>query len=269
MKTDDFGDRMKMLEGAETSRRFLPLAPICARMDGKSFHTWTADCERPYDKRLSDLMIETTKSLVKETGAKIGYCQSDEISLIFHTEDYNSTIYFEGRISKMVSVLASLTTGFFNRAAPKFFGVERPIAFFDARVWSVGTKWEAANAILWREQDAAKNSISMAAQKYFSHSELQGKSGPEMQEMLFKKHDINWNSYPPFFKRGSFIQRRTVKKELSAEEFQSIPEKFRPATNLFERSEIAVVSMPKFSTVVNRVEVIFDGQDPQTIQDPS
>ena len=67
MQNDNFGDRMKLYEGAEAARKTIPLLPICVRLDGKSFSKWTADLERPYDKRMSDLMIATTKFLVDET----------------------------------------------------------------------------------------------------------------------------------------------------------------------------------------------------------
>ena len=82
MNGDMFGDRMKDYERRETSRKFLPLAPVYARIDGRCFSSFTRGMERPYDVRLTRCMVETTKHLVKETGALIGFCQSDEISLV-------------------------------------------------------------------------------------------------------------------------------------------------------------------------------------------
>jgi len=70
---DDFGDRMKIYEMAEAGRRLMPLLPACARLDGKSFSNFTKDMKRPYDERLSRLMVDTTKHLVKETNACMGY----------------------------------------------------------------------------------------------------------------------------------------------------------------------------------------------------
>jgi len=265
MQNDDFGDRMKMLEQAEAGRRLLPLLPVIARLDGKSFHTWTADLKRPYDERLVDLMQDLTAFLVDKTSARIGYTQSDEISLVFYSETYESQIFFDGKIQKINSVLASMASAYFNsHAVAAFFPVQKPLAFFDCRVWAVPNKSEAANSILWREQDASKNSISMLARAYFSHKEIHGKSGEEMQEMLFQQHKINWNDCPDFFKRGTFFSRRKVFKELTGLELLKIPEQHRPALGeKVERTVVQQVAMPKFSSVVNRVEVIFDGEDPQ------
>ena len=60
---------MKMYEGMEAKRMLMPKLPILARIDGKKFSNFTKGLERPYDKRLSDLMVEVTKLLVKEYGA--------------------------------------------------------------------------------------------------------------------------------------------------------------------------------------------------------
>ena len=40
---------------------------------------------------------------------------------------------------------------------------------------------------------------------YFSPKQLHGKDGKQKQEMLFQEHQVNFNDYPPFFKRGTSI----------------------------------------------------------------
>ena len=92
MTFDPLGDRMKDYEGRETKRRFLPLLPVCARLDGRAFHTWTKNLERPFDKRFVNLMRDVTSYLVQETNAVVGYTQSDEISLVFYSPDPKSQI---------------------------------------------------------------------------------------------------------------------------------------------------------------------------------
>jgi tRNA(His) 5'-end guanylyltransferase len=77
MKKDSLGDRMKGYEFQYSGQQLLPLIPIVARMDGKAFHTFTAGLKRPFDERLSRLMVATTKFLVQETNARVGYTQSD------------------------------------------------------------------------------------------------------------------------------------------------------------------------------------------------
>jgi tRNA(His) 5'-end guanylyltransferase len=73
---------------------------------------------------------------------------------------------------------------------------------FDARVFNI-PKEEVANLIYWRQLDAARNSIQMVGQAYFSHNELHGKNQNDIQEMLWSTHGINWNDYPTHLKRGS------------------------------------------------------------------
>lgn len=237
----------------------MPLLPICARIDGRSFSSWTNGLARPFDAGLSMAMVETTKFLVEESHAKMGYTQSDEISLVFH----GSSTFFDGKLQKLVSVLASLATAKFNALVPLLVKAKvGRLAAFDCRVWAVPNEAEATNVLLWREQDATKNSVSMAARAYYSHKELHGKSSSEMQELLFQK-GVNWDEYPAFFKRGTFARRRLVMKEIEPETLARIPEGKRPASGTrFERSEIVALEMPPFTKVTNRVDVVFRGAEP-------
>jgi hypothetical protein len=102
----------------------------------------------------------------------------------------------------------------------------------------------------------------------YSHRELDHKTSPEMQEMLFAK-GINFNDYPAFFKRGTFIRRVTIERPFLPEELDRIPEKHRPDPDaLVTRSDIQALDMPRFGSVTNRVEVIFDGAPPEIEQVP-
>src|SRR5215471_4222370 len=78
---DGLAERMKRYEATEAGRRLMPLLPALARLDGRAFHNFVRGLARPYDKRLSDLMIDTATFLVRETNAVAGYTQSDEITL--------------------------------------------------------------------------------------------------------------------------------------------------------------------------------------------
>ncbi len=80
--------------------------------------------------------------------------------------------------------------------------------------------------------------------------------------MLFAK-GVNFNDYPPQFKRGQWFRRMTVEKNLTPDEMARIPEHHRPDGRVL-RSEVQPIRMPPFVKVVNRVGVIFDGDDPVT-----
>jgi tRNA(His) 5'-end guanylyltransferase len=264
---DNLGDRMKVYEQLKAGERFIPMCPVCVRMDGKCFHNYTKGLKRPYDKSMSMTMLFTTERLVKESGALIGYTQSDEISLIFYSDRYDSQIFFDGKIQKLISVLSSMVTVYFNDFARQYLPpVKRGyLALFDCRAWQVPNKEEAANVILWRELDAVKNSISMSAREFYSHKELLNKTGKQMQEMLFEK-GVNWNDYPSFFKRGSFIQKRVCESKFTPEAISKLPEKHNARKNpdlVYKRTEIRQIDMPSFNTVTNRVGVIFNGECPE------
>jgi tRNA(His) 5'-end guanylyltransferase len=269
----------------------MPQLPTFCRIDGKSFHTWTSDLKRPYDERLSKLFVDTTKFLIEETGARIGYTQSDEITLCWYFEDYKSEMFFNGKCHKLNSVIASLVTGFFNheifKAWDHFPGTigefekthipdfvrgeggpkQRSLAFFDCRTWQVPSLDEAANVFLWREQDAMRNSISMAAQSLYSHKELHEKNTKEMQEMIFAK-GINWNDYPTFFKKGTYLTRQKETFIVDSEKELSSPSEFMRALNNpkplqgFERTVIKELEIPPLKSITNRVEALFKGETP-------
>jgi len=266
-KDDALGDRMKSYEAQETSRRFLPGLPIYARIDGRGFSKFTKGMERPYDARMSAAMVSATKVLVEQTHATVGYVQSDEISLVWIPTE-NGHGWFDGKTMKMASVLAGLATAAFMVGIAEEFdpgmgsNLWGKMPHFDARVISMPSRSEAANMLLWRNLDATKNAISMAASHYYSHRELHGKSGSEKQEMLWQK-GVNFNDYPYFFKRGTWVRRVARERTLTAEELARIPAAHRPpADQLLLRTEVLDFDLPPLNRIINRTEVLFDGDDP-------
>ena len=258
---DIFGDRMKSYE---CKQRFMPLLPIIARLDGKNFSRFTKGLNCPYDSRFVDVMIETAKYIVDESNALVAYTQSDEITLIFYSDEHKSQVFFDGKVQKMVSVLSSMATAKFNEIRKEFLPDFKPhvLALFDCRCYQVPTKMEAANSVLWREQDATNNAINMAAHHYFGHKKTMHLNGNEKQEILWSEVGVNFNDYPAYFKRGTFIQRKLVDVEIDQETWLKIPERNRPESRLVKRHKIISVEMPTFTKVTNRVETIFDGEEP-------
>lgn len=263
---DSLGDRMKWYEKRYTPS-LMPLVPVIARIDGRAFHTFTRGLPRPYDERLSKLFVETTKHLVSETNACCGYTQSDEISLVWYTNSPESEIFFGGKLSKMLSVVCSLATGYFNQQLSRFIPERsNTLAIFDNRVFEVPSLTEAANYFVWREQDATRNSVSMAARSVYSHNECHSKNSSELQEMLFQK-GINWNDHPRFFKRGTYVRRREVQRAFTPDELANLPPKHAARTNpdlSIRRTVVMEEDFPPLTQIKNRAGVILLGEDPIT-----
>ena len=264
--TASLADRMKAYEDIDCAQHLIPNLPVCIRVDGKAFHAWCRGLERPYDTRLQHVMDEVTAELVDMTDAVIGYTHSDEISLILWNYGIlNSDIYFHGRRDKLVSVLASAATWHFHRALLAYLPAKvGKLALFDCRAWNILTPHEAINYLLWREQDATRNSISMAAQAYYSPKQLHGKNGKEMQEMLFQK-GINWNDYDARCKRGAYWKRLLVSRPFTAAELTELPPKHEARTNpdlLVQRHVMSGLALPSLGKIANQYAVIFEGADP-------
>lgn len=281
--TSALAQRMKFYERRHTDDVFLPYIPVLARVDGRAFHTFTNGLIRPYDPGMSALMVETTKYLVGETNARIGYTQSDEISLAWLTEDFGSEIFFAGRVVKLTSVIGGLASAFFNFMLATFLpekasrlrlwqpgrdGLQLPV--FDSRAWQVPTEFEATNYFIWREQDASRNSIQMAARAHYTHDECHQKNSEDLHDMLHAK-GVNWNDYPFGFKRGTYVRRRTVEHALDLLELTKLPEKHEARRNpdmKVVRAEIVAEEIPPLVRLDNREDVVFRGAKPMPRNEP-
>lgn len=235
-KKDSLGDRMKAYESIP--KTFLTRrVPVIIRLDGKAFHTFTRGMKKPFDNILIQTMQDTMKYLCENIqGCVLGYTQSDEITLVLTDyETITTDAWFGYNVQKMTSISASMATLAFN----KFFEENCNIvwdsyyeawnhteeetkynemlysklnkALFDSRVFSI-PKEEVCNCLIWRQQDATRNSIQSVGQANFSHKQLNGKSCDMIQDMLFTEKGINWNDFPTDCKRGSCCYKRQVEK---------------------------------------------------------
>lgn len=260
MAKDGLGDRCKSFEQAEAGRRAMRGLPLLARLDGRAFHTFTKGLTRPYEPGLSKAMIETTRFLIQEMTALVGYTQSDEITLAWYEESQSASDYaFDGRFQKLASVLAGMASAKFIKLIAEHLPAKASeTPHFDCRVWQVPTLDDAADVFVWREDDATKNSITMAAGAHYSDRELEGKSSSVKQEMLWQK-GVNWNDFPAFFKRGSYLQRKAAQRTLTDEERARIPEKHRPPPDAtFERTQVVELELPPARKITNLRAVLFE-----------
>lgn len=237
-KRDEFGDRMKTYENV--TRNYLTRrTPVIIRIDGCHFHTFTRGFDKPYDNVLNLSMQDTMLALCRSIqNCVFGYTQSDEITLVLcDYKKLDTAAWFDNNVLKMSSVSASLATLYFNQAfqrrvnefgeanfedwndgaTNRAFSSEEIIALhsidcyakgiakgaiFDSRVFNI-PKEEVCNCLIWRQNDAIRNSISGLGQHYFSPKVLDGKSSKQILDMLANEKNLNWNDTPLKFQRGS------------------------------------------------------------------
>jgi tRNA(His) guanylyltransferase len=199
---DNLGRRIKR-DYEDALRLFLPRrAYFVIRIDGRGFHKFTADLERPYCRTLADALDEAALHVCQDViGCRFAYGQSDEYSfLLSDFEKEDAPLWFDGNVQKIVSVSASLFTAAFNRSFRS-----GSIASFDSRVMVISQRAEVEQYFLWRQLDASANSLNMLASAHYSHAELLEKTTAEKHEMLHVK-GVNWAKQPPDFKRGRLVR---------------------------------------------------------------
>lgn len=210
--------------------------PVVIRVDGKAAHTYTKALNKPFDEVFVNAMFAATHELCEEAqGCVLAYTQSDEISIVLlDYQTINTDAWFGYSINKLVSICASTATAHFNSAF-RFYAhnelgemdnggvcdeayakrskalqdcIDNPL-LFDARAFNL-PKEEVCNYLIWRQNDARRNSISSLARAYFSHKEVCRKSGSELIEMMLDK-GVDYNKRPDAFKRGVCYLRKDGK----------------------------------------------------------
>lgn len=212
MSHNDFDKRMKQYEGIY-NQKIIPHIPIIIRIDGHNFHSYTKKrkCNKIFDEGLIIAFQYATRKIYSDMGNfEIAYGQSDEISILIYNPDTMTQEYFDGKIFKLCSVVASLFTGYFNDTYIQETG---PIASFDCRVFQLPIN-EVTNYFIWRQKDATRNSIQMLGRSEFSHKQLNNKSCLDIQDMLMVEKGINWNDIRTSNKRGWCFSKDGLDEEI-------------------------------------------------------
>jgi tRNA(His) guanylyltransferase len=188
MKFEILDKRMRSFE-ENLDQYILPEIYVVARLDGRGFTRLTKErlsLEKPFDERFRDAMIDTVTHLMN-CGFKItyGYCQSDEISLLF---DRNENA-FSRKTRKLISILAGEASAVFTRSIGD-------IGVFDCRIIPLPTDDLVVDYFRWRAEDAHRNALNAwcywTLRKNGATSEeatdsLKGKTIGEKNELLFSQ----------------------------------------------------------------------------------
>lgn len=231
-KKNSLGVRMKEYEFVSRTH-LMRRTPVIIRLDGKAFHTFTRGLDKPFDIDFVSIMQQTMLHLCENIqGCVLGYTQSDEITLVLvDYQNRDTCAWFDNQVQKMVSISASMATLFFNRELSAMLrDLEDSLreadysmyqahqykdnkskynkwcnkeykAVFDARVFNL-PQWEVINNLIWRQQDATRNSINSVAQSLYPHKQLQGINVRDIQSKMLTEKNVNWNNYSATLKRG-------------------------------------------------------------------
>lgn len=219
-------------------------AYIIVHIDGRSFSKMIKNkFEKPFDKNFINMMDKTAIYACENVqGVKLAYVQSDEITLLIKKPNFESDIFFGGRLCKMQSIIASIVTSKFNQLLLKYnisknsysntledcdttlYNIKDVLDYidvqklcqFDCKVWDVPTENDVITWFLFRNIDCVRNSKQQTAQSYLPHKLLLNKSADEQIQFLYEKEGIDWNKFNENLKYGRLIIREQV--ECSREE---------------------------------------------------
>ena len=224
--TEEFknlGDRIKNIE--KVYDPCLDLGKIIViRLDGCSFKSFTSGLNKPFDARLTRSLIKTTENLVDKFNACLGYCQSDEISLIIDSNRKEKplnevSMLYSGRVQKLCSIIGSFASVKFNSYIQSEDWSDVPLktkekmcgfnAIFDCRAFSVQDKKSAMEVIYWRHHyDCRRNAINCIGFAHFSPKQLHKVSVRKLIEKLRLEENVdiikNYDSFNIF---GCFSKR--------------------------------------------------------------
>ena len=212
MNFDVFDRRMRDWETKEDDC-IPPNVFAVARLDGRSFTRLTKDIcqfDAPFDVRFRDMMIATTQSLMTcGFDIRYGYCQSDEISLLFDPNER----HFGRKRRKYISKLA-------GEASARFSLLLGQVGTFDCRLTELTTEELVVDYFQWRKEDAARNALNACCywtlrkngvSSRHATNRLEGISSFEKQSLL-KDLGIDFADVPTWQTRGIGLHWETYRK---------------------------------------------------------
>lgn len=195
--------------------RLPPRMPICIRCDGRAFSKLLRQCEKPHDLRVAHAMDKAAIALCKQSGAQIGYTQSDEITVLLtpYTK-FETQPWFGGEVEKLCSIAASICSDAFKEHARGLFLYpnerhptrDYPAVHFDAKV-AVVPRDDVHNVFVDRQQDGRRNAILGVGQTYVGKKAIHGWS---CDEIVAKMRSAGSNGGLSWFDNVSYMNGRII-----------------------------------------------------------
>jgi len=193
--------------------KLMSRVPIIIFINGRAFSKNTELLEKPYCNKFVDCMLSTTLQLASEVeGCLFAYHHNDEIVLVLRNDQsVDTTPWYDNRLQKLCSITSSIASLHFSKCATaiNLDLISDPI--FTSQVFMVPNIMEAINTIILKQQQNFHTSIQFACfyellkkyDKYQIKEMLGGLSIDEKIDLLQQECNIDFNSYPVSFRRGS------------------------------------------------------------------
>lgn len=183
------------------------------RLDGNKFSTFTKQFNKPFDIRFIMAMKNTQIDMHKKFNPLLTYTHSDEVSLVFDkTHNENQVHFFNGRVEKITTLLASYCSIRFAFHMSKYEGIDKTHEqIFDARVLIINDDYELANYFVWRSiRDCERNAVSAYANKYVKTT-IKYKCKMDRIKLL-EDIGIIWHLVPIYIRYGIYCKNKIVCK---------------------------------------------------------
>jgi tRNA(His) 5'-end guanylyltransferase len=193
--------------------KLLNKVPVIIVINGRNFAKATELLNKPYCDKFSECILSTTLKLCTEVeGVIFAYQHGDEIILTLRNDQsLDTAAWLDNKIQKICSITASIATLHFNNCANAIDLNLASEPTFTSQAFMVPNITEAINTMVYKQQYNFYNSIQFACfyeliKKYNKDTikaMLSGLTIDEKIELLKQECDIDFNSYPMSFRRGS------------------------------------------------------------------
>ncbi|CAL1716157.1 unnamed protein product [Somion occarium] len=219
------GSKYAYVKSYETPDNLLPGTFIVVRLDGHAFHNLSQKHSfiRPNDERALQLMDNAARDVMDEfKDVVLAFGESDEYSFLFR----KTTAVYKRRHAKILTTITSLFTSSYVFHWHRYFP-ETPLQYpptFDGRIVLYPSAQEVRDYFAWRQVDAHINNLYNTT--FWALVQQGGESTTQAHhtlktkhEILFSRFNINYNSLPERFRKGSVL----VKEDTPVE--GEVPEK--------------------------------------------
>lgn len=197
--------------------KLMPSTWIVIRIDGCHFHRFSEvhEFEKPNDQQALNLMNSCAVAVLEEfKDIVFSYGVSDEYSFVLNKDSK----FYQRQASQIVSVIVSFFSSAYVMKWKDFFPFKelKYSPSFDGRAVCYPSTEILRDYLAWRQVDCHINNqyntcfwmlVKSGKSKSEAQSYLKGTQAREKNELLIRQFNINYDTLPEMFRRGSSVFR--------------------------------------------------------------